>query len=252
MTDTTEIAPPSVRTPPYVAFRSFLTLLEDLKAHGVPPQIDNSVLKRCSGTVGAQVVAALKYLGYVDEQKKVLPLLKEAVDTYKTDAFSKHLQKVINDSYQFLSSIDLKTATPGMFSDAFRKNFGAKEDVIRKCRTFYIQAAQQAGVSLGSRLKGSGPVAASTNGAVPRKRIRAKQRPTPQVLEREGDSSQHAGHGQRHQTQKALEYQLVDLMSEPDIDDTVKQSIWALVQYLMARKAKAQKQTAVANEATAA
>jgi hypothetical protein len=27
-------------------------------------------------------------------------------------------------------------------------------------------------------------------------------------------------------------------MSEPDIDDAVKQSIWSLVQYLTARKAK--------------
>jgi hypothetical protein len=39
---------------------------------------------------------------------------------------------------------------------------------------------------------------------------------------------------------KALEYQLIDLMSEPDIDDAVKQSIWSLVQYLTARKAKKQ------------
>ena len=37
---------------------------------------------------------------------------------------------------------------------------------------------------------------------------------------------------------KALEYQLIDLMSEPDIDDSVKESIWSLVQYLTARKAK--------------
>ena len=37
---------------------------------------------------------------------------------------------------------------------------------------------------------------------------------------------------------KALEYQLIDLMSEPDIDESVKGSIWSLVQYLMARKAK--------------
>lgn len=37
---------------------------------------------------------------------------------------------------------------------------------------------------------------------------------------------------------KALEYQLIDLMSEPDIDDTVKQSIWSLVQYLTARKSR--------------
>ncbi|CDX23598.1 hypothetical protein MPLB_300004 [Mesorhizobium sp. ORS 3324] len=43
---------------------------------------------------------------------------------------------------------------------------------------------------------------------------------------------------QRAEQGKALEYQLIDLMTEPDIDDNVKQSIWALVQYLTARKMK--------------
>jgi hypothetical protein len=37
---------------------------------------------------------------------------------------------------------------------------------------------------------------------------------------------------------KPLEYQLIDLMSEPDIPEDVKNSIWALVQYLTARKKK--------------
>lgn len=37
---------------------------------------------------------------------------------------------------------------------------------------------------------------------------------------------------------KPLEYQLIDLMSEPDIPDDVKASIWSLVQYLAARKKK--------------
>ena len=44
--------------------------------------------------------------------------------------------------------------------------------------------------------------------------------------------------GQHVEQGKALEYQLIDLMTESDIDDNVKQSIWALVQYLTARKMK--------------
>ncbi|MEH2564688.1 hypothetical protein [Bradyrhizobium sp. AZCC 2289] len=52
-----------------------------------------------------------------------------------------------------------------------------------------------------------------------------------------GNSGGGAGGG-TPPTQKALEYQLIDLMAEPDIDDAVKQAIWSLVQYLTARKAK--------------
>jgi hypothetical protein len=46
------------------------------------------------------------------------------------------------------------------------------------------------------------------------------------------------GSGGGNKPPKALEYQLIDLMSEPDIEDEVKQSIWTLVQFLTARKAK--------------
>lgn len=60
-----------------------------------------------------------------------------------------------------------------------------------------------------------------------------------------GDGGSRGGSGgsgqqnqQRIEQPKALEYQLIDLMTEPDIDDNVKQSIWALVQYLTARKMK--------------
>lgn len=67
-----------------------------------------------------------------------------------------------------------------------------------------------------------------------------------------GGGSDGKGHGYLGQINiepaKALEYQLIDLMTEPDIDDNVKQSIWALVQYLTARKAK---KAASSNDATA-
>jgi len=35
---------------------------------------------------------------------------------------------------------------------------------------------------------------------------------------------------------KPLQYQLIDLMGEPDIGDDVKNSIWSLVQYLAERE----------------
>lgn len=46
------------------------------------------------------------------------------------------------------------------------------------------------------------------------------------------------GGGDGKKPAKALEYQLIDLMSEPDIDEEVKKSIWSLVQYLTARKSR--------------
>lgn len=247
MAENSTDAPGGSRTPPYVSFRTFLTLLEDFKEHGQPPQIDPSVLKRFSGSAGAQIVGALKYLGYVDDQKKCLPLLKEAVDTYKTDQFAAHLQKVLLSAYPFLAALDLKTATPGMFADAFRKSFSAKEDVLRKSRTFYIHAASVADIELGPRLKSGGTTSAPANGSGGRKRGRPKAKvDQDHHIDDHKDERQSSDWKATQPIQKALEYQLIDLMSEPDIDDSVKQSIWSLVQYLMNRKTK--KQTATATE----
>ena len=248
MNDSVTEAPMPGKTPPYVPFRTFLTLLEDFKEHGIPPQIDASVLKRFSGSAGSQLASALKSLGYVDDQRKCLPSLKKAVDTYKTENFPGHLNEILAASYPFLNALDLQTATPSMFADAFRKALGAKEDVLRKCRTFYLQAAQQAGVEIGPRLK-AGAATVSTNGVSSRRRFKSKSKPSEALgvgsAGIPGDGVRHTDDqtGQ-HQHGKALEYQLIDLMSEPDIDDVVKQSIWSLVQYLMARKAKVVKEPA--------
>lgn len=236
--ETTEASAGNSRTPPYVSFRTFLTLLEDFKEHGMPPQIDASVLKRFSGSAGAQIVGALKYLGYVDDQKKCQPLLKEAVDSFKTDQFPAHLKKVLLAAYSFLSDIDLMTATPGMFADAFRKNFSAKEDVLRKSRTFFIHAAAPAGIELGTRLKAGGTSAPANGGSRKKGRQKTKAETADPIdddddrgkINRDAEGKQHA--------QNPLEYQLIDLMAEPDIDQPVKDSIWALVQYLSVRKAR--------------
>ena len=239
MADENDIQAGTGKTPPYVAFRTFLTLLDDFRAHGMPPQIDSSVLKRFSGSAGAQLVQALKYLGYVDNQKKCLPLFKEAVDSYKTDQFPEHLKRVLIAAYPFLAELNLLTATPGMFSEAFRKNFSAKEDVQRKSRTFYIHAATAAGVELGPRLKTGGSSSAPSSTAPRKRSAKAKTKADEIEEEDESEVSRRKPPIDPDRAEKPLEYQLIDLMKEPDIDQPVKESIWALVQYLSMRKAKA-------------
>lgn len=49
---------PAPRTPPYVSFQTFLTLIEELKTNGLPPQIDRSVLRRFAGGVQSQLFLA--------------------------------------------------------------------------------------------------------------------------------------------------------------------------------------------------
>jgi hypothetical protein len=150
------------RMPPYTSFSTFLTFIEELKVNGIPPQIDNSVLKRFSGGVRTQLLSALKYLALLSDDRKPAGLLPQLVESFGNEAeFKKALATVINSQYAFLGHMDLKTATPTMFADAFRNTFGGQEAVLAKCRTFYMQAAKYVGIELGQRLT------AGTSGARP-------------------------------------------------------------------------------------
>ena len=88
----------TTRKPPYVSFKTLLSILQDLKDNGLPPQIDRSILKRFSGTVGAQALAAMKYLGLVDERNQSTDRLREMVTAFGTDKFPPLLKRVIVSS----------------------------------------------------------------------------------------------------------------------------------------------------------
>ncbi len=162
------------RTPPYVSFQTFLSLIEDLKTHGLAPRIDRSVLKRFSGGVGSQLLAAIRMLALVTSKDEPTPALKALVDTYGTDGFKTEMRKVIEVSYPFLDGLDLTSATPSMFAEAFRNGTNAKEDVLRKCRTFYLHAARYCGIPLGSRLEPNTARRGRPPGGGVRRRTRTK------------------------------------------------------------------------------
>lgn len=219
------------RTPPYISFSTFLTFLKALKTDGVPPQIDKSVLSKLSGGVQGQMKLALRSLGLMEGDKPT-EHLETLVEAYETPAFEELLLERLKAVYPYVFKLDLMTATPTMFADAF-KITGAKEDVLRKCRTFFLHAAKRAGVPMGNRIL-TGSVPRSTNGAAKRKPKVPKAKEEAPVLE-ERDV-------QRTQTisDKALEYKLVDLMKEDDVEDEERSAIWTLIQYLT-RKGKAAK-----------
>jgi hypothetical protein len=233
MEDTTESGGARSRIPPYIPFSTLLTFLGELKTNGIPPQIDKSVLRRFSGGVQSQLRLAIKAMVLVDDSYRPTPRLAEMVEKHETPDFEAVLAAVMREVYPYVFKLDLMTATPTMFADAFKET-GAKEDVSRKCRTFFLHAAKRANIPLGQRiLTGSVPRTASTNtrkktatarknGNSPETDLPPPPHPPPATVS----------------NSKPLEYQLIDLMSEPDIVADVKTSIWSLVQYLMDRKAK--------------
>jgi hypothetical protein len=162
------------RTPPYISFATLLTFLKALKTDGLPPQIDKSVLSKLSGGVQGQMKLALRSLGLIEGDKPT-DHLQALVNAYETPEFEAALLGRLKATYPYVFALDLMTATPTMLADAFKVT-GAKEDVLRKCRTFFLHAAKRAGVPLGTRIAtGSVPRSPSNGGA--RKKAKAVKTP---------------------------------------------------------------------------
>jgi hypothetical protein len=141
------------RTPPYIAFKTLVNILGDFNAHGLPPVVDRSVLTRFAGGLQGQIMLALRSLGLIGESNRPTPRFAELVAAFETPAYKAELRKVIEATYPYVLALDLNTATPGMFANAFKDNLDAKEDVLRKCRTFFLNAAREVGIAIGPRIE---------------------------------------------------------------------------------------------------
>lgn len=220
------------RTPPYISFATLLTFLKALKTDGVPPQIDRSVLNKLSGGVQGQMKLALRSLGLMDGDKPT-DNLNKLVQAYETPEFEAQLLERLKATYPYVFQLDLLTATPQMLADSFKVT-GAKEDVLRKCRTFFLHAAKRAGVPMGNRIL-TGSVPRTPNGGGAKKKAKKAVVETPIQQEQPYQPTQ------RTETisDKAMEYKLVDLMKEDEVGDTERSAIWTLIQYLTKKAKKA-------------
>jgi Family of unknown function (DUF5343) len=145
-------------TPPYTSYRTFKTFIKDLHEHGVPSRIDRSVLTRFSGVVGTQLMHALRFLGLIEDDGRPTERLKGLVKAHGTGSWSQRLLELLGQEYAPMFAIDLETATPSHFNEAFRKAFPAADAVVQKCVTFFLYAANDAGVRISGRvLKGRKP-----------------------------------------------------------------------------------------------
>jgi hypothetical protein len=204
----------SARIPPYIAFATFLTLLNELKTNSVPPQIDSSVLRRFSGGIQNQLKMAIRSLGLV-EGVKPTPQLAALVEAYETPQFEPMLADLLKANYPYVFALDLMTATPTMFAEAF-KGTGAKEDVARKCRTFFLHAAKRAGIPIGPRiLTGSAPPKGPSNG-------HSRRRARPRPKEPGTDASQTGGENTGQKTGRSGSHTLQEKLLDkfPEFDPT--------------------------------
>lgn len=221
-------------SPPYATFSTFINFLNKLRETGVPSRIDPSVFGNVSGSVSYSIIPALKFLKLIDENGAPSEQFINLVNA-DDEARGALLKTIIEKGYVslFRPPLDLTAMTAGQFDEHIRQEYGASGSTVDKIAAFFIAASKMANIPISAHLLNRKPVSTSSSA-----KKSAKQRRSGGADDIENGDDLAAPLNPPAATAKALEYQLIDLMSEPDIDDPVKQSIWSLVQYLTARKAK--------------
>ncbi|MBN1367410.1 MAG: DUF5343 domain-containing protein [Dehalococcoidales bacterium] len=136
------------RLPPYVSYHTFKTFVDGLRP--IPSRFDHSFWgKRFSGTTRSQLTAAMLFLGLINIEgvpTNRLKLLADAKDVKKSDL----LKQTCTEAFDFLfnGSFDSQTATPAQLQQVFHNNFQISNSVSRKCIKFFVDMANDAGISL--------------------------------------------------------------------------------------------------------
>jgi len=152
-------------TPPYVSFKTLMTIVTKMEAEGTPPRIDRSYLERFAGGYQTQIIAALRSLDLIDAKGEVQPSLVELVDD--GDHRADHVAKVVRRFYPEPVRLGTVNATQGQLEEAFR-DYGVTGDTLRKAIGFYMAAAKYGQVPVSKNFRV--PAVTGADGRRPAKR----------------------------------------------------------------------------------
>lgn len=131
---------------PYIAYQTLRTFIEPLKEHVIPNRIDKSLLKSMSGAVQGQLMTALRFLALIDDESRPTEKLKKLVAAYDTENWSSELNAVLKAAYPEIFALNLGSASPSEFNEAFKKAYPCEGETLRKGVTFFLNAGREAGV----------------------------------------------------------------------------------------------------------
>lgn len=184
--------------PPYTSYRSFESLLNELKEHEVMPAvIDRSTLQKRSGSEQSALIATFKWFDLIDDKHAPTDLL-EAYVAADQDQAKSLLKAMIEDSYTFVSdgTFNLRNATSNQMADKFRQ-YDISGSTLTKSVAFFLGAAKSAGIFVSPHVKAP----AAPGGATKKKTSKQLPATTEQVQTpntTQNTSSSHAKSGMIH------------------------------------------------------
>jgi hypothetical protein len=157
--------------PPYVAYKTFTNFIASLRASGIPDRIDRSVFPGMSGAAQSFLLAALRYLGLINDEGAPTALLKDLRENPQNEKAA--LAKVIKEKYSFIfgGGFNITSATDAQLTEKFKEQ-GLNGSTIVKAVSFFTSLCDSAGIATSPHLKGK----RAANGAVGTTRRAYKKR----------------------------------------------------------------------------
>lgn len=142
----------SAAVPPYVAFATFQSAVQDLRDHGLPPEVDRSAWTSKSGADQSALISAFKFLGLTDGDGKTQDVLAKLVRVEANSVEEKHiLGNLLRQQYAKVFALDLESATPIRLADAIGE-YGATGSTKNRCIRFFLKAAEHSSIQMSGRL----------------------------------------------------------------------------------------------------
>jgi hypothetical protein len=136
--------------PPYMAFRTFWSFIEDLASKPLPPAIDRSMMSSKSGTDQMNLMQSMRTFGLMNEDGTVLPALVDLTDA-DPDIRKKNLEQVVRTFYTGPLKVSEQHGTEQQLKDSFKDTWDlSSTDTLRKAITFFLHAARAADIELSS------------------------------------------------------------------------------------------------------
>lgn len=221
-------------SPPYATYKQFINFLNGLRDTTVPQRIDRSVFGQMSGGTAYSLLSALKFLKLIDDAGSPQPFFRQLVEADDTERKTL-ISVMLANAYPsfFGGGLDLAQASSGQFDDHIREQYKSKGSTIDKQALFFLNAAEDAGITLSAHLKARRPTAASP---ASKKRHSARK-------SEGGALPPPPSPAPRSEVRRSLSHVLTDLLDVNDMSDNEMEAVWTLLRY-QKRKEAAEASTA--------
>lgn len=152
----------------YIPYKTLTNTLDRFRSGHLPNRIDRTVFPGQSGAAQTQLLAAMKFLGLIDEELNTpTDVFKKLVPADEATR-KKLLRGVLETSYAELFKLDLLKATPGQLNETMAAHYTVSGSTLVKAVRFFVAAATDVGIELSPLL--SKQKVRAGNGAAPRRR----------------------------------------------------------------------------------